>query len=180
MVLATMLLSSLLLYMTGSIHPPAIGSGLAFLIFERSFQELGLLLLAVLILLVFGFTSCKETPKKTEEIKEEIAVTTDQKPFFELSLAQWSLNRAIRNGGMDPYTFAAKSKELGFSGLEYVSGLYSDLREAKYSEEAMANFVAKSNAEAKKHGMTNVLIMIDGQGNLATADAEERKKALGL
>ena len=133
----------------------------------------------VLILLVFSLASCKDAAKKTEEIKEEIATTTaDQKPFFKLSLAQWSLHRAIRNDGVDPYTFAAKAKELGFSGLEYVSGLYDDVKKADYSDEAMANFVAKSNAEAKKHGMTNVLIMIDGQGNLATANDSERKKAV--
>ena len=41
----------------------------------------------------------------------------------------------------------------------------------------MAAFVDKSNAEAEKHGMQNVLIMIDGQGDLATSDAAERKKA---
>ena len=44
-------------------------------------------------------------------------------PFFKLSLAQWSLNQAIRGGSMDPYAFAAKSHELGFEGLEYVSQL---------------------------------------------------------
>ncbi|MCK0155726.1 sugar phosphate isomerase/epimerase [Cellulophaga sp. F20128] len=133
----------------------------------------------VLIVLVLSLASCKDAAKKTEEVKEEIAATTvDQKPFFKLSLAQWSLHRAVRNDGADPYQFAAKAKELGFSGLEYVSGLYGDLSKADYSDEAMANFVAKSNEEAKKHGMTNVLIMIDGQGNLATANDEERKKAV--
>lgn len=133
-----------------------------------------------LFLLLFVITlSCKNAEKKTNEIAEEVVKTEveETKPFFELSLAQWSLHKYVFGGG-DPYTFAKKSKELGFTGLEYVSGLYQDLKKAGYSDEAMSNFVEKSNAEAKKHGMKNLLIMIDGQGNLATADAVERKKAV--
>lgn len=133
-----------------------------------------------LFLLLFVVSvSCKNAEKKTEEIVEEVVKkeVEEVKPFFKLSLAQWSFHRFVFGGG-DPYTFAEKSKALGFSGLEYVSGLYKDLKDANYSEEAMANFVTKSNAEAKKHGMKNLLIMIDGQGNLATADATERKKAV--
>jgi sugar phosphate isomerase/epimerase len=42
----------------------------------------------------------------------------------------------------------------------------------------MAAFVEKSNAEAKKYGLTNVLIMIDGQGDLAVSDAAERKASV--
>ncbi|SFW48540.1 sugar phosphate isomerase/epimerase family protein [Cellulophaga fucicola] len=133
-----------------------------------------------LILLVFCFASCKDAPKKTEEVKDVVATNAeaDKKPFFKLSLAQWSLHKDVFDNDADPYSFAEKAKELGFSGLEYVSALYSDVKEANYSDEAMANFVAKSNEEAKKHGMTNVLIMIDGQGDLALADAAERKKAV--
>ena len=62
--------------------------------------------------------------------------------------------------------------------MEYVSGLYyEELKESDFSEEAMQNFIDKSNAEAQKHGLKNLLIMIDGQGNLAAADAVERKEA---
>lgn len=134
----------------------------------------------LLILLIFCFASCKDAPKKTEEVKNEVAtnVETNKKPFFKLSLAQWSLHKDVFDNGADPYSFAKKAKELGFSGLEYVSALYSDIKEANYSDEAMANFIEKSNAEAKKHGMKNVLIMIDGQGNLATTNDTERKKAV--
>ncbi|WBU90990.1 sugar phosphate isomerase/epimerase family protein [Cellulophaga omnivescoria] len=132
-----------------------------------------------LILLVFCFASCKDAPKKNEEAKEEVAVTNteEQKPFFKLSLAQWSLHKQVFDGG-NPYDFAEKAKSLGFTGLEYVSALYNDVKEANYSDEAMAQFIAKSNEAAKKHGMTNVLIMIDGQGDLALADKTERKKAV--
>lgn len=80
---------------------------------------------------------------------------------------------------MDPYTFAEKAKNWGFTGLEYVSQLYDpELSDANYSEEAMAAFIEKSNAEAKKHGMKNVLIMIDRQGELAVSDETERNETV--
>lgn len=127
---------------------------------------------------VLGLHSCKNAKKEVtseEGIKEmeEMAM-----PFFKLSLAQWSIHRMVIDGTLDPYAFAEKAKEWGFSGLEYVSQLYDkELKAADYSPAAMANFVEKSNAEAAKHGLSNVLIMIDGQGDLATSDPEARKLA---
>lgn len=123
--------------------------------------------------------ACKEEKKKNVEVEAEEPEIADASPFFELSLAQWSINRMIRNDNVDPYTFAEKAKAWGFTGLEYVSQLYAkELEAADYSEEAMAAFVEKCNAEAEKHGLKNVLIMVDREGDLATSDAEERKKAV--
>jgi sugar phosphate isomerase/epimerase len=120
--------------------------------------------------------SCKEAKKEDAEKMEATEVKAEAKePFFELSLAQWSIHKMIFNDKVDPYTFAEKAKAWGFTGLEYVSQLYNpELADADYSDEAMAAFVEKSNAEAKKYGLKNVLIMIDGQGNLAVNDENER------
>ena len=126
---------------------------------------------------VLGIYGCKQEKKETTEETE--AETVAAGPFFKLSLAQWSVHRMIWNGEMDPYEFAAKAADWGFTGLEYVSQLYDkELKESNYSAEAMAGFVDRSNAEAEKHGLENVLIMIDGQGDLATSDAAERTKAV--
>ena len=123
-----------------------------------------------------GSYACKQQKKETEMTEEVVAATG---PFFKLSLAQWSINKMIRFEGVDPYTFAEKAKAWGFEGLEYVSQLYSkELEAADYSEEAMANFVNKCNAESEKHGLRNVLIMVDREGDLAASDAEERKAAV--
>ncbi len=133
-----------------------------------------------IVVSLFGMYACKENKKTEAENTEttspmEVAV----EPFFKLSLAQWSIHKMILEDGVDPYTFAEKAKSWGFTGLEYVSQLYNpELSEANYSEEAMAAFVEKSNAEAKKHGMQNVLIMIDGQGNLAVNDEKERNETV--
>ena len=120
--------------------------------------------------------SCKEKTTK-EAPSQETAVLTA--PNFKLSLAQWSIHKMINEGGLDPYAFAEKANDWGFEGLEYVSQLYNkELQPTNYGPEAMANFVAKSLAESEKYGMQNLLIMIDGQGNLATTDTAERQAAV--
>lgn len=122
-------------------------------------------------------SSCKDTTKK-EEVKE-LETNIEDAPFFKLSLAQWSINRMIRNDSVDPYTFAKKAHDWGFEGLEYVSQLYNrELEPQGFSKEAMDNFVKKSLDESQKYGLKNVLIMVDGQGNLAVSDEAERIAAV--
>jgi sugar phosphate isomerase/epimerase len=134
----------------------------------------------VLLALLISVLSCKEAPKEQPKDMETSEVSMKaEEPFFKLSLAQWSMHKMVRQDGVDPYTFAEKAKNWGFTGLEYVSGLYyEELEAANFSKEAMAAFVEKCNAESKKHGMQNVLIMIDGQGDLATTDDQKRKEAV--
>ena len=111
----------------------------------------------------FGFDSTNETNNNL---------------FFKLSLAQWSLNKGIYSGKFDPYDFAKTAKELGFSGLEYVNALYSDVMDSRNKHQAIKNFVKKSNSEAAQHSVENLLIMIDEEGNLAAASASRRKNAI--
>lgn len=134
---------------------------------------------AGLALSFLGMYACKETKKEVEAPQDVDLTVKAVDPFFKLSLAQWSIHKMIMDNGLDPYTFAEKAKNWGFSGLEYVSQLYpADLEDNEYSEAAMASFIEKSNAEAEKHGLENVLIMIDRQGDLAVNDAAERKAAV--
>jgi len=98
--------------------------------------------------------------------------------FFKLSLAQWSLNKAIRGGEMSPYLFAEKSKNLGFTGLEYVNQLYDDVMKSEDKSSSIKNFILKNNQLASDNGMDNVLIMIDEEGDLAGEDEEQRLKSI--
>ena len=98
--------------------------------------------------------------------------------FFKLSLAQWSLNKAIRGGEMSPYLFAEKSKNLGFTGLEYVNQLYDDVMKSEDKSSSIKNFILKNNQLASDKGMDNVLIMIDEEGDLAGEDEEQRLKSI--
>lgn len=128
-----------------------------------------------------GFYSCKQNPKKETEDEtatEEVAVEAS-KSDIKLSLAQWSMHKMILEEGVDPYSFAEKASEWGFEGLEYVSGLYyKELEAADFSEEAMNSWVEKSKAESEKYGLKNLLIMVDGQGDIAVPDEAERAKAV--
>ena len=107
-----------------------------------------------------------------------ISCENQKELFFKLSLAQWSLNKAIRGGEMDPYLFAEKSSELGFTGLEYVNQLYDDVMKSEDKSSAIKEFILKNNQLADDNGVENVLIMIDDEGNLADENENMRLKAI--
>ena len=101
------------------------------------------------------------------------------KPFFKLSLAQWSFHRAIINKEMSPLDFAQKASELGFEGIEYVSGLYKEeLEKEDDGEVAMQNLLETLKAKSEKFKVQNVLIMVDGEGDLASTDEHEQNEAV--
>ena len=108
----------------------------------------------------------------------DLSNETNNNLFFKLSLAQWSLNKGIYSGDFDPYDFAKTAKELGFSGLEYVNQLYSDVMDSRNKNQAIKNFVKKSNDEAKQNNIENLLIMIDGEGDLAASNVRKRNAAV--
>lgn len=146
---------------------------------RRSLAQNSILTLVTVAL--FGFLSCKQTPKKeaAEETATEEMAMDEAKPDIKISLAQWSIHKMIFDDGVDPYTFAEKASKWGFEGLEYVSALYyKELQAANFSEEAMNNWVAKSKAESEKYGLENLLIMVDGQGDIANMDEAARKAAV--
>lgn len=120
-----------------------------------------------LIILALIF-SC-QNPKKS---------TPDAKPFFKMSLAQWSFNKSFRSGGVSPYEFARLSSELGFEGLEYVNQLYPDVMDSEDKSAAIAAFVEKNNVLAAQYKLQNVLIMIDSEGDLASSDENTRSEAI--
>lgn len=112
--------------------------------------------------------------KATKKVAEAVAKVA-AKPFFKLSLAQWSLHKAIWEKKLDAFDFAPKSKSLGFEGLEYVSGLYKEHMEAASSPLAGVKSLTKKLLEkSSSTGMENLLIMIDGEGDLGTRDKAKR------
>ncbi len=125
-------------------------------------------------LMLIGMASCKNNHIESPE-KETVQKPTKEKElFFKLSLAQWSLSKPIIKGEMDPMNFAQKAHEMGFSGIEYVSGLYtSDVEEI-----GLATVLDTLKARSGRYKVENVLIMIDGEGDLAVSDKAERNKAV--
>jgi len=100
--------------------------------------------------------------------------------LFKISLAQFSLFRLIRSGGMNPYDFAKISSELGFKGLEYMSALYKGgfMSDSKFSLADAVKFANKSNSLAKEYNQENVLIMVDAEGKLSSKNSSERATAI--
>ncbi len=136
--------------------------------------------LFLVFILSIGITSCKnEEKKEPEATAQEPEENGDEDLFFKLSLAQWSLSRPIFEGEMDPMNFAEKANELGFEGIEYVSGLYTPwLEEAGNSPEAMQTLLDTLKIRSERYNVENVLIMVDGEGELAVPNEKERNLAV--
>jgi len=135
------------------------------------FKKINILrILTILMMSSLIFVSCKKQEKKENE--EIISDNVEQKsPFFKLSLAQWSLHKAIRDDKtLDPFDFAQKASEFGFEGLEYVSQLYTE----QIKTMGMDSVLTVLKANSVKYGLQNVLIMVDGEGSLASTNDEER------
>lgn len=134
--------------------------------------------LTILFLVLTLVSACKNT-KENEVATDETAADTIPKKEYKISLAQWSLNKPIFAGERSPMDFAFVAKELGFDGLEYVSQLYTnehiDFPLKNAGRDAILE-VLKKNSDSV--GIQNVLIMIDGEGNLASSDDQEAKKAI--
>ncbi|SEL47180.1 Sugar phosphate isomerase/epimerase [Aquimarina amphilecti] len=133
------------------------------------------------LLCLLIISSCKKTTKENTTIEQEeekiIEEPKESVPFFELSLAQWSLHKEIQSGKLDPMDFAKKAKELGFSGVEYVSQLYS-YKDAKDPKLALQQLLDSLKSESNKHNVQNLLIMVDGEGDLAVIDEKERNQTV--
>ena len=124
-----------------------------------------------LLFFLLSFLACGNVEKKEKLTEIDI---TQSEPFFKLSLAQWSFNKHIRSGEMSPFDFAKKASELGFEGIEYVSQLYTNEIE-KLGFEVVIDSLKN---ESEKHGIKNVLIMVDGEGDLASLDESERNESV--
>ena len=100
------------------------------------------------------------------------ALVSSSAPRFQISLAQWSLHRALKGGKLDNLDFAAVTKkEFGIEGVEYVNQFFKD----KASDKA---YLAEMNKRAADNGVTQLLIMIDGEGQLGAASLKDRMKAV--
>jgi len=119
-----------------------------------------------------GISACNSYQKKA------IPSSTTKNPFFKISLAQWSIHKMIGEGKISPYSFAELAKKWGFEGLEYVNDLYKDVVEASNKSVALNQFIKKNNELAQQHDLKNLLIMIDGEGDLSVTNGNDRLNAV--
>ncbi|HBK89829.1 MAG TPA: xylose isomerase [Cytophagales bacterium] len=89
--------------------------------------------------------------------------------FFKISLAEWSLHRALFDNKMTNLDFPVRaSKEFGIHAVEYVNSFFKD----KARDTAYLNDLKQ---RCDDNGVTSVLIMIDGEGAMGDLDAAKRQ-----
>lgn len=95
----------------------------------------------------------------------------DTSPRFRISLAQWSLHKALQGGQLDNLDFAQKAHSFGIHAIEYVNAFFKD-------KARDADYLAQMNKRSSDVGVKQLLIMIDGEGGLAEVNEVLRKEAV--
>lgn len=118
-------------------------------------------------------SSCSGKPAENTTQADTTAIAAAvREPFFKISLAEWSLHKALFAKELDHLDFPAKAKnEFGISAVEYVNQFFKD----KANDQAYLNDLKKRCSDLD---ITSVLIMIDGEGEMADLDAKKRAKAV--
>ncbi|SDM74845.1 Sugar phosphate isomerase/epimerase [Catalinimonas alkaloidigena] len=95
-----------------------------------------------------------------------------QELFFDISLAEWSLHKALFAGKMTNLDFPAKAKQsFDISAVEYVS-VFFDKKEKEQS------YLRDLKKRCDDLGVRSVLIMVDREGYLADRDKAKRMEAV--
>jgi len=93
-------------------------------------------------------------------------------PLFEISLAEWSLNRLLFDGQLSNLEFPGFArKEFGIGAVEYVNQFFMDKAEDSF-------YLAELKQRCDDNGVRSVLIMCDREGNLGDPDAALRATAV--
>lgn len=90
----------------------------------------------------------------------------------QMSLAEWSLHRALKAGEITNLDFPLQAhRTYGIAAVEYVSTFFA----GKVSDES---YLRELRTRCNGEGVRSVLIMIDGEGDLGAADAAARRDAI--
>ncbi|MCR9245464.1 MAG: sugar phosphate isomerase/epimerase [bacterium] len=95
----------------------------------------------------------------------------DPGPLFRISLAEWSLHKALFSKKLDNLAFPQKARQLGIDAIEYVKAFFKD--KARDSE-----YLAELNKRCLGEGVQSLLIMCDGEGALGDPDSKKRAQAV--
>ncbi len=94
------------------------------------------------------------------------------KQLFKISLAQWSLHKALFAKQLDNLDFAKTAKlDYGITAVEYVNQFFKDkAKDTSYLREMIKR--------SRDYGVENRLIMCDGEGALGDPDEAKRQQAV--
>lgn len=99
---------------------------------------------------------------------------SSDEPWFQISLAQWSLHRSLGRGAtatMDNLDFPRVAAEHGIHAIEYVNAFFKD-RAGDFG------YLRELEGRCRDAGVRSLLIMVDGEGNLADEDDARRRQAI--
>jgi sugar phosphate isomerase/epimerase len=117
-------------------------------------MKIKLFLIVILLAGFSGFTSIGQTPR------------------FKISLAEWSFHIALGKGVMTNLDFPGIAKrKYNLDAVEYVSSFFKGKAEDN-------QYLTSLKDSCTKNGVTSLLIMVDGEGNLADTSAAARQKAV--
>jgi sugar phosphate isomerase/epimerase len=95
----------------------------------------------------------------------------NKKPF-KISLAEWSLHRALFSGELDHLDFCKIAKtEFDISAIEYVNTFFFEQARNKL-------YLIEMKTRADDIGVSSLLIMCDKEGNLGNPDEKSRTTAI--
>jgi sugar phosphate isomerase/epimerase len=95
-----------------------------------------------------------------------------QKQEFKISLAEWSLHLALGKGIVTNLEFPGIAKtKYGLDAVEYVSVFFKGKGED-------TGYLTALKDSCTKYGVKSLLIMVDGEGNLADTSLTARTKAI--
>ena len=96
----------------------------------------------------------------------------NNKMSFKISLAEWSLHRALNSKEIDHIDFAAIAKnDFSISAIEYVNSFF--FNHAKDNA-----YLIEMKNRADDHGVKSLLIMCDNEGNLGEPEEKRRIQAV--
>ncbi|MCO5052675.1 MAG: sugar phosphate isomerase/epimerase [Verrucomicrobiae bacterium] len=94
------------------------------------------------------------------------------KPWFQISLAEWSFHHALFGKQMTNLDFPKIARrEFDIHGVEYVNQFFKD----KADDQA---YLKELHSICDGEGIRSVLIMCDGEGNLGDPEAQKRAQAV--
>jgi sugar phosphate isomerase/epimerase len=100
------------------------------------------------------------------------AFSQEKKPAFKISLAEWSLHKALFAKKLTHLDFPrVAKKEFGITACEHVNQFWMD-------KATDAAYLAELKKVTDGEGITNVLIMCDREGDLGDADEKQRAQAV--
>lgn len=102
----------------------------------------------------------------------KVFAVQEAKPLFTISLAQWSLHRALYEKKLDNLDFARTAKnDYGIDAVEYVNSFFKE-------KARDMDYLGEMKKRAADLGVTSVLIMCDGEGAIGDPDEAKRKQAV--